>query len=197
MRKVIAVVAVLVAAAATPAAQAVWNAEDLRGGGAELRLGDNEEGAAIILVCDRFGVSAGFEFPSSLDPGESASIRGFPGGERQNVTVAPVNDGVVRLTSGRGIEALLRLLRDTPILYVRAGGAGASFAGFGSAPVVTECLERQDEALRAPGRTGEVQRVRTYEQLMEARERSYERQAMEAREREARRQAPAREPAPE
>lgn len=168
MRKVIAVVAVLVAAAATPAAQAVWNAEDLRGGGAELRLGDNEEGAAIILVCDRFGVSAGFEFPSSLDLGESVSIRGFPGGERQNVTVAPVNDGVVRLTSGRGIEALLRLLRDTPHLHVRAGGARVSFEVFGSAPVVRECLQRQDDALGPRGNWREMHRVRV-QPRMEAR----------------------------
>ena len=181
MRKIIAVVAVLVAAAATPAAQAVWDAEDLGGGSAEFRLGNYDEGAAIILVCQRVGVSAGFEFPRSVDPAESASIRGVPGGERQNVTVAPVNDRVVRLTSGRGIEVLLRLLRDTPNLSVRAGGARASFKVFGSAPVVRECLERQDEALRAPGRWREVQRVRTYEQLMEARER----------------QAEAREPAPE
>ena len=188
MRKVIAVVAVLVAAAATPAAQAVWNAEELRGGGAELRLGDNDEGAAIILVCDRFGVSAGFEFPRSLDPTESASIRGFPGGERQNVTVAPVNDRVVRLTSGHGIEVVLRLLRDTPHLHVRAGGDRVSFEVFGSAPVVRECLQRQEEGLRAPGRWREVQRVRTHEQLMEARERH-----AEAREQ----HAEAREPAPE
>ena len=196
MRKIIAVAAVLSAASAAPAAQPVWDSEDLSGGGAEFRLG-NDEGAAVILVCQRAGVSAGFEFPGSPGPADSASIRGLPGGWRQNVTVAPVNDHLVRLTSGRGIEVLLQLLRDTPNVYVRAGGARASFQVFGSAPVVRECLERQDEALRAPGRTGEVQRVRTYEQLMEARERSYERQAMEAREREARRQAPAREPAPE
>ena len=160
MRKIIAVVAVLVAAAAAPAAQAVWDVEDLGGGGAEFRLGNDDDGAGIILVCQRAGVSAGFEFSRSLDPAENASLRGLPGGELQNVVVAPVNDRVVRLTSGRGIEVLLRLLRDTPILYVRAGDAGASFAVFGSAPVVSECLGRQDEALRAPGRWREVPRVR-------------------------------------
>ena len=187
MRKVIAVVAVLVAAAATPAAQAVWNAEDLRGGGAELRLGD-DEGAGIILVCDRFGVSARFEFPRSLDPAESASIRGFPGGERQNVPVAPVNDRVVRLTNGRGIEVLLRLLLHTPHLYVRAGGARVSFEVFGSAPVVRDCLKRQDQEeglLR--GRWREVPRVRATEQRMEARDRA----------RETARAQPPPEPAPE
>ena len=196
MRKIIAVVAVLVAAAAAPAAQEVWDAADLGGGGAEFRLGNDDDGTAIILVCQRAGVSAGFEFPGSLDPAESASIRGLPGGERQNVVVAPVNDRVVRLTSGHGIEMLLRLLRDTPILYVRAGGAGASFAGFGSAPVVTECLERQDEALRAPGRSREVRRVRTYEQRMQAREIAAERE-IAAQERASERESSARARAPE
>ena len=71
MRKVIAVAAVLVATSEAPTAQAVWNAEDLGAGGAEFRLG-NDEGAAIILVCQRAGVSAGFEFPAFPEPGDSA-----------------------------------------------------------------------------------------------------------------------------
>ena len=171
MRKIIASIAVVVAAAAATGAQRVWDAEDLGGGSAEFRLGSDDEGAAIVLVCQRAGVSAGFEFPRPLDPAESASIHGVPGGERQNIAVAPVNDRVVRVTNGWGIEALLRLLRDTPRLHVRAGGSRATFEVFGSAPVVTECLERQDEELRAPGRWREVQRVRTHEQRMEARER--------------------------
>ena len=150
MLKAIAAVVALAAAAAPAAAQAVWDATDLGGGGAEFRLG-NDEGAAIILVCQLGGVSAGFEFPSVLEVTESASIRGVPG-ERQNISVAPVNDRMVRLTSGRGLESLLRLLRSTANLYVRAGGARASFEVFGSAPLVTQCLERQDEAIRDPTR---------------------------------------------
>lgn len=103
MLKAIAAVVALAAAAAPAAAQAVWDARDLGGGSAEFRLG-NDEGAVIILVCQLGGISAGFEFPGSLDATESASIRGVPG-ERQNVAVAPVNDRVLRLTSGRGLEA--------------------------------------------------------------------------------------------
>lgn len=193
MRKIIAVVAVLVAASEAPAAQPVWDAEDLGGGGAEFRLG-NGEGAAIILVCQRAGVSAGFEFPASPEPGDSASLRGLPGGERRNVTVAPVNDHVFRLTSGRGIEVLLGLLGGPPILDVRAGGTRASFQVFGSAPVVHQCLERQDDE-----RWREVRRVRTEEDRAERRERealARERGA-EAREPARERRAQAREPAPQ
>ena len=150
MLKAIAAAAALAAAAAPAAAQAVWDARDLGGGSAEFRLG-NDGGAAIILVCQLGGVSAGFEFPGALEATESASIRGVPG-ERQNVAVAPVNERVVRLTTGRGIEVLLRLLRSTANLYVRAGGARTTFEVFGSAPLVTQCLERQDEAIPTPTR---------------------------------------------
>jgi len=196
MRKIIAVAAVLVATSEAPAAQTVWDAEDL-GAGAEFRLG-NDEGAAIILVCQRAGVSAGFEFPTLPGPADRASIRGLPGGERQNVTVAPVNGHVLRLTSGRGIEVLLQLLRGAPILDVRAGGTRASFQVFGSAPVVRQCLDRQDEELRDPGHWREVRRVRTDEDFAEARERQAEARERQAEAREPReRQAQAREPAPE
>ena len=201
MKKIIVVVAVLVVAAEAPAAQAVWNAEDV-GGGAEFRLA-NDEGAAIILVCQRGGVSAGFEFPTLPGPTHGASIRGLPGGDRQNVTVAPVNDHVFRVTSGRGLEALLRLLRGAPILNVRAGATRASFQVFGSAHIVHQCLQRQDAAY-----LGEVRRVRTDEEIAEARERQAlererrererERRERQALERERRgRERERREPAPE
>ena len=150
MLKTLAAVAALAIIAAPAAAQAVWDARDLGGGSAEFRLG-NDEGAAIILVCQLDGVSAGFEFPGVLDATRRASIRGVPG-ERQNISVAPVNDRVVRLTSGVGLEALLRLLGNTANLYVRAGGARASFEVFGSARLVSQCLERQHEAIPDPTR---------------------------------------------
>lgn len=150
MLKTLAAVVALAIPAAPAAAQAVWDARDLGGGSAEFRLG-NDEGAAIILVCQLDGVSAGFEFPGVLDATRSASIRGVPG-ERQNVAVAPVNDRVIRLTSGVGLETLLRLLGNTANLFVRAGGERASFEVFGSAPLVSQCLERQDEAIRDPTR---------------------------------------------
>ena len=150
MSRAVAVVLTMAIPAAPAAAQAVWDARELDGGGAEFRLG-NDEGAAIILACQLGGVSAGFEFPEPLEATGSASVRGVPG-ERQNIAVAPVNDRVVRVTTGRGIEVFLRLLRTTANLYVRAGGARANFEVFGSAPLVTQCLERQDEAIRDPTR---------------------------------------------
>ena len=150
MLKTLATAVALAIPAAPAAAQAVWDARDLGGGSAEFRLG-NDEGAAIILVCQLDGVSAGFEFPGVLDATRSAAIRGVPG-ERQNVAVAPVNDRVVRLTSGVGLETLLRLLGNTANLFVRAGGERASFEVFGSAPLVSQCLERQDEAIPDPTR---------------------------------------------
>ncbi len=150
MRRAVAVVLAIALPASPAAAQAVWDARDISGGGAEFRLG-NVEGAAIILACQLGGVSAGFEFPEPLEVTGSASVRGVPG-ERQNIAVAPVNDHVIRVTTGRGIEVLLRLLQTTANLYVRAGGARANFAVFGSAPLVTQCLERQDEAIPDPTR---------------------------------------------
>ena len=199
MRKIIAVAAVLVATSEAPVAQAVWNAEDLAGGGTEFRLG-NDEGAAIILVCQRGGVSAGFEFPTLAGPADGAAIRGLPGGGRQNVPVAPVNDHVFRLTSGRGLEALLQLLGGAPILDVRAGATRASFQVFGSAPVVRQCLDRQD-----PAYWGEGGRVLTADDRAELRERQARAREREDRERDRReretqerdRREREREPAPE
>ena len=80
-----------------------------------------------------------------MEAAENASIRGVPG-ERRNIAVAPVDDRMIRLTSSVGLQVLLRLLRSTANLYVRAGGQRASFEVSGSAPVVSECLERQDAA---------------------------------------------------
>ena len=150
MSRCIAALLAIAVSAAPAAAQAVWDERDIGGGGAEFRLG-NDEGAAIILACQLGGVSAGFEFPEPLEVTGSASVRGVPG-ERQNIAVAPVSERVVRVTTGRGIEVLLRLLRTTANLYVRAGGARSHFEVFGSAPLVTQCLERQDEAIRDPTR---------------------------------------------
>ena len=141
MLKIVAAVVVLAIPAAPAAAQAVWDARELGAGHWEFRLG-NDAGAAIVLVCQIDGVRASFEFPDALDPTESGWVRGVPG-ERQNIAVAPVNDRAVRLTTTRGLEALLRALRNAATVNVHVGGAGASFEVFGSAPVVTECLERQ------------------------------------------------------
>ncbi len=127
--------------AAPAAAQAVWEAEELGAGHWEFRL-SNEDGAETWLVCRIDGVTAGFAFPESPAVTENASIRGVPG-ERQNIAIAPASDGDVRVTTTRGLEALLRMLRNAAIVNVRVGRERASFEVFGSAPVVSECLERQ------------------------------------------------------
>ena len=150
MPRVVAVLLAIAIPASPAAAQAVWEARELAGGGAEFRLG-NDEGAAIILACQLGGVSAGFEFPGPLEATGSAQVRGVPG-ERHNVAVAPVNDRVIRISTGRGVEVLLALLQNTANLFVRAGGERTSFEVFGSAPLVTQCLERQDEAIPDPTR---------------------------------------------
>ena len=150
MPRAAAVLLALAIPVSPAAAQAVWDARELDGGGAEFRLG-NDEGAAIILACQFGGVSAGFEFPRPLAAAASAQVRGVPG-ERHNVAVAPVNDRVIRVSTGRGVEVLLALLQNTANLFVRAGGARTSFEVFGSAPLVSQCIERQDEAIRDPTR---------------------------------------------
>ena len=141
MLMAVAVAAVLAALAAPAAAQAVWDAEEVGAGHWEFRHG-NDDGAEIWLVCRIDGVTAGFAFPELPDATDNASIRGVPG-ERQNVAVAPVNDRELRLTTTRGLEALLRMLRNAAAVNVRVGRERASFEVFGSAQIVSECLERQ------------------------------------------------------
>ena len=141
MLKTLAAALALAFPAAPEAAQAVWDAEELGAGHWEFRLG-NAEGAAIILDCRIDGVTAAFEFPEAVDATEGATVRGVPGG-RQNIALSSVDDRVVRLTTTRGLEALLRVLWNSATVNVRVGGARASFEVFGSVPVVSECLERQ------------------------------------------------------
>ena len=142
MRKIIAVVIVIAAAGAAPAAQPAWSTTELGGGSAQFQLA-NEDGASIILVCELRGVNAGFEFPAPVDATERATLRAVPG-ERQNVAVAPVSDRLFQLTGGRGVDTLLRLLRTTANLRVRLSGEEAAFQVFGSDSIVSECLQRQE-----------------------------------------------------
>ncbi len=152
MKKIIATVAALGAVGTLTAAGQVpqWDRRALDGGAVEFRL-QNDEGAAIILACHRQGVSAGFEFPSPLEDTERATIRGIPG-ELQNVAVSRVSDRVVSVTSVQGLDAMLRLLRNTARLQVRVAGERASFNIFGSNTVVSECLEGQEDAIGLPSR---------------------------------------------
>ncbi len=96
-------------------------------------------------------MSAGFEFPSPLEDAERATIRGIPG-ELQNVAVSRVSDRVVSVTSVRGLDAMLQLLRNTARLQVRVAGERAFFNIFGSNTVVSECLEGQEDAIGLPSR---------------------------------------------
>jgi hypothetical protein len=64
--------------------------------------------------------------------------------------VARVGERVVRITSGRGTDMALQLLRDAAHLYVRVAGERATFSILGSDSVANECLLQQDEANLLP-----------------------------------------------
>lgn len=136
-----AVAAALAFPAPSAAGPAAWDARELGEGHWEFRLA-NDEGAELVLVCRIDGVTAGFEFSEAVDVSAGAFIHGVPGG-RRNIAVAPVGDREVRLTSTRGLELLLRALRNTANVVVRVGREQASFEVFGSSPIVSECLDRQ------------------------------------------------------
>ena len=144
-----AVLGVLASVGAVPAAaqQDLWEVRSLEGGGKEFQL-FNGEGAAIILACRLQGMGAGFEFVEPIEPTQRAMVRGIPGA-RQNIAVEPVSPYTVQVTGGRGLDFTLAMLRRASSLYVRASGESASFAVFGSAAIVEQCLEQMED--RAAG----------------------------------------------
>lgn len=144
MRKMIASIVLVAAGSASAAAQPVWSTTELTGGSFQFQHA-NEDGASIILVCGPQGVNAGFEFPEPVEAANRATLRAVPG-ERENVAVAPVNERLFQLTGGRGVDAILRMLRTTATLNIRVGGEQAAFGVFGSESVVSECLQRQEAA---------------------------------------------------
>lgn len=154
MKRTIAAVTVLgalTAVGAAPAAgQAQWDARDLEGGGKEFQL-RNDEGAVIILACQLNGLGAGFAFPEPIQPTQRAVVRGVPGA-RENVAVAPVNDRMLQIAGGRGLDFTLELLRTAARISVRAGGRNASFEVFGSNSVVSECVDQQEDRIGDPRR---------------------------------------------
>ncbi|MCY4634208.1 MAG: hypothetical protein OXG04_06835 [Acidobacteria bacterium] len=145
----LAVLGVLATAGAVPAVgqQDRWEVRDLEGGGKEFQL-LNDEGAVIILACRLQGMGAGFEFVEPIEPTQRAMVRGIPGA-RQNIAVEPVNPYTVQVAGGRSLDFTLAMLRSASSLYVRASGEAASFAVFGSATIVEQCVEQMED--RAAG----------------------------------------------
>lgn len=152
MQRLIVIVAALGTMLAVPSATQAqrWDEQTLVAGAVELRL-RNDEGAAIILGCHSEGIAVGFELPEPLGSAAQASVRGIPGGQ-QNIAVTQVSDHLVRVTSGSGLEVMLRMLRNSARLYLRVGGRTASFNIAGSAHIVGRCIEAQDEPIRDPTR---------------------------------------------
>ena len=145
----LAVLGVLATAGAVPAfgQQDRWEVRDLEGGGKEFQL-LNEEGAGIILACRLQGMGAGFEFVEPIRPTQRAMVRGIPGA-RENIVVEPVNPYTVQVTGGRSLDFTLAMLRNASRLQVRASGEAVTFAVFGSATIVEQCLEQMED--RAAG----------------------------------------------
>lgn len=151
----LAVLGVLATAGAVPAAgqQDRWDVRDLEGGGKEFQL-LNGEGAAIILACRLQGMGAGFEFVEPIKPTQRAMVRGIPGA-RENIVVEPVNPYTVQVAGGRSLDFTLAMLRSASSLYVRASGEAASFAVFGSATIVEQCVEQMEDRAAGMSRSQE------------------------------------------
>ena len=150
-----AVLGVLASVGAVPAAgqQDRWQVRDLEGGGKEFQL-PNDEGAVIILACRLQGMGAGFEFVEPIEPTQRAMVRGIPGA-RQNIAVEPVNPYTVQVAGGRSLDFTLAMLRSASSIYVRAAGESASFAVFGSAPIVEQCVEQMEDRAAGMSRSQE------------------------------------------
>ena len=151
----LAVLGVLAAAGAVPAAgqQDRWQSRNLEGGGKEFLL-FNDDGAAIILACRLQGMGAGFAFAEPVDPTDRAVVRGIPGA-RQNVVVDPVSNHTVQVAGGRGLDFTMAMLRTASSLYVRASGQASTFAVFGSAPIVEQCVEQMEDRAAGMSRSQE------------------------------------------
>ena len=145
----LAVLGVFATVGAAPAAgqQELWEVRDLEGGGKEFQL-HNDEGAVLILACRLQGMGAGFEFVEPIEPTQRAMVRGIPGA-RQNIAVEPVSPYTVQVAGGRSLDFTLAMLRSASSLYVRAASESASFAVFGSATIVEQCVEQMED--RAAG----------------------------------------------
>ena len=156
------VLGVLATVGAVPAAgqQDRWVVRDLEGGGKEFQL-LNDEGAVIILACRLQGMGAGFEFVEPIKPTQRAVVRGIPGA-RENIAVEPVNPYTVQVAGGRSLDFTLAMLRSASSLYVRASGEAASFAVFGSAAIVEQCVEQMEDRTAGMSRSQEQPSLVTF-----------------------------------
>jgi hypothetical protein len=150
-----AVLGVLATAGAVPAVgqQDRWEVRNLEGGGKEFQL-HNDEGAVLILACRLQGMGAGFEFVEPIEPTQRAMVRGIPGA-RQNIVVEPVSPYTVQVAGGRSLDFTLAMLRSASSLYVRAASESASFAVFGSATIVEQCVEQMEDRAAGMSRSQE------------------------------------------
>ena len=147
----VAVIGALATICAAPAAgQPQWDSRDLAGGGKEFQL-SNEDGAVIILACLVNGQAAAFGFPEPIEPTERATVRGIPGG-RENIAVTPINDRVLQLAGGRGLDFTFDLLRESTSISVRASGESTVFEVFGSNSIISECLNQEEDRIGQPRR---------------------------------------------
>ena len=165
MRSALAVLAVVGVLATAGAVSAVgqqdrWQVRDLEGGGKEFQL-LNDEGAVLILACRLQGMGAGFEFVEPIEPTQRAMVRGIPGA-RQNIAVQPVSPYTVQVAGGRSLDFTLAMLRSASSLYVRASGESASFAVFGSATIVEQCVEQMEDRAAGMSRDTEMPALVTF-----------------------------------
>ena len=158
----LAAVGVLATVGAVPAVgqQDRWQVRDLEGGGKEFQL-PNDEGAVIILACRLQGMGAGFEFVEPIEPTQRAMVRGIPGA-RENIVVEPVNPYTVQVAGGRSLDFTLAMLRSASSIYVRASGEAASFAVFGSATIVEQCVEQMEDRTAGMSRSNEQPALVTF-----------------------------------
>ena len=146
-----AVLGLLLAFGASPAAgQAQWASMDVQGGGKQFQL-NNDDGSAIVMLCLVNGQAVAFQFPEPIESADRATVRGTPGGQ-ENVQVAQVAAQLLQVTGARGRDFMLDLLQSATRLSVRAAGQNLAFEVFGSESTVRECIELQETLIGDPRR---------------------------------------------
>ena len=142
---VLALLVVLAAAFAAPAAgQAQWNETDVQGG-KEFRL-VNDAGATILLQCRTVGVGMGLQYSQAQGAARRVTVRGVPG-EQRNIAVRAVGGGyLLQIASASGRDFIFRMLRSAASLSVTVEDRRDSFEVFGSDSIVSQCLQQQEGA---------------------------------------------------
>lgn len=146
----ITVLGALTLGALPAAAQAQWDSQEIQGGGRQFALA-NEDGDSILLLCQVNGQGAGFLFAEPIESLRRVTVRGVPGG-RENVAVSAVNDRLLQVAGGSGLDFTFDLLRESTRMEVRAGSRRVSFEIFGSNSIVSECLNQEEDRIGQPRR---------------------------------------------